>query len=276
MIPPIYYTIANVFAPAKLKVAVARRAISAAGKTAVLADLPDLPASLAGRRAAATTRAGGSILIACLATAGLLAACGGGVPQAADDQPTLTLRQPNADPPSYPRVTDVPERPEGLPTEDELAERRRRLEADRDAALGRVENGSRPPPGPEPLPELTETLQDIPVERPSAGLAEAARSGVSVQVATVHFPSDSIDLDEQMIDVLSQVAREQQSIGGSLRVVGHSGTAISEDLTRRQIATIGQTLVRMGVPPTRIDTEFAGSGGREGGEHGRAVIYLDY
>ena len=170
----------------------------------------------------------------------------------------------------------MPDRPEGLPTEDELAERRRRLEADRDAALGLEGSNGQPPPGPEPLPELTETLQDIPVERPPTGLVEVARAGVSVQVATVYFPSDSVDLDEQMIDVLSQVAREQQSIGGGIRVIGHGGTTASEDLTRRQIAVIGQTLVRMGVPPTRIDTELAGSGGGEGGDHGRAVIYLDY
>ena len=275
MIAPISYTIAHGFAPAKLKVAVARRAVSAAGKIAALANKPDPSARIADRRRAVLPKAGG-ILIACLAIATMLAACGGDTPHAADIQPTLTLRMPNTGTPSYPRVADVPDRPEGLPTEEELAERRRRLEADRDAALGREGNGDQPPAGPAPLPELTETLQDIPVERPSAGLVEVARAGVSVQVATVYFPSDSTDLDEQMIDVLSQVAREQQSIGGGIRVIGHPGIATSEDLARRQIATIGQTLVRMGVPPTRIDTELAAAGGNEGGDHARAVIYLDY
>jgi outer membrane protein OmpA-like peptidoglycan-associated protein len=218
----------------------------------------------------------GRILIACLAIAPLLAACGGDAPLAGDAQPTLTLRLPNTDTPAYPRVTDVPGRPENLPTEDELADRQRRLEADRDAALGNDGGGTQPPAGPEPIPELTETLQHTPVERPPSGLVEVARSGVSVQIATVYFPSDSVDLDEQMIDVLSQVAREQQSIGGGIRIVGHAGPAASEDLARRQMATVGQTLVRMGVPPTRIDTELAVAGGNQGGDHGRAVIYLDY
>lgn len=216
------------------------------------------------------------MLIACLAMIPVLAACGGGAPHAADVEPTLTLREPSAGTPSFPRVTDVPERPEGLPTDEELAERRRRLEADRDAALGREGIGSELPPGSEPVPELAETLQDIPAERPSPALVEVARAGVSVQVATVYFPSDSNDLDEQMIDVLSQVAREQQSIGGGIRVIGHAGIAGSDDLTGRQIAMIEQTLVRMGVPPTRIDTELAEARGSEGGDHGRAVIYLDY
>lgn len=230
---------------------------------------------VASLRFAARQTARCLLSIACLAIVSSLAACGG-APNSADIQPTLALRTPNAEPPSYPRVTDVPTRPEGLPTEQELAERRRRLEADRDAALGRDGNGSQPPPDPPPLSDMTETLQDVPVEQPSPRLAEGARAGVSVQVATVYFPSDSTDLDEQMIDVLSQVAREQQSIGGGIRVIGHPGLAASEDLARRQMAAIGQTLVRMGVPPTRIDTELTRAASGEGGDHGRAVIYLDY
>ena len=275
MNPRISYTIEYGFAPAKLKVAMARRTVSAAGKTAVLAIKPHLPACRAVQRIAALLARRDGVLIAGLAIF-LLGACGNTDPRAADIQPTLTLRLPKPATPDYPRVTDVPNRPEGLPTEDELAERRRRLEADRDAALGREGSGALPPPAPGPLPALTETLQDVPVERPATGLVEVARAGVSVQVATVYFPSDSVDLDEQMIDVLSQVAREQQSIGGGIRIIGHKGTGASEDLTRRQMAMIGQTLVRMGVPPTRIDSEVAGSGGGAGGDHGRAVIYLDY
>ena len=176
--------------------------------------------------------------------------------------------------PRYPRITDVPDRPEGLPSEEQLTERRRRLEADRDSALGRDPALPVPPPTPDPLPALTETMQDLPVATAPAS-ADAARAGVSVQVATVFFPADSIDLDEQMIEVLSQVAREQQAIGGGLRLVGHGPAAASEDLARRQLAEIGRTLVRMGVPPTRIDSELAEPGGG-GGDHGRAVIYLDY
>lgn len=210
----------------------------------------------------------------------LMAGCGtgwhDGAPHAADVRPTLTLRLPNTDTPRYPRVTDVPDRPEGLPSGEQLAERRRQLEADRDEALGRDPAAPPLPPVPEPLPELTETMQDIPVERPSTGLVEVARAGVSVQVATVYFPTDSTDLDEQMIEVLSQVAREQQSIGGGIRVIGHPGNASSEDLARRQVAVLGQTLVRLGVPPTRIDTELAEPGGGGDADHGRAVIYLDY
>ena len=168
----------------------------------------------------------------------------------------------------------MPERPEGLPTAEELAERRRRLEADLGTAQGRDSDAVPSPAAPEPLPELTETMQDIPVARSSTGLVAGARPGVSVQVATVFFGVGSDDLDEQMVDVLSQVAREQQSIGGGVRVVGHGGAGASTDLSQRQMAAIGQTLIRMGVPPTRIDTELGAPGGET--DHGHAVIYLDY
>lgn len=170
----------------------------------------------------------------------------------------------------------MPERPEGLPTAEELAERRRRLEADLGTAKGGDTDATPRPLSPEPLPELSETMQDIPVARASTGLVAGARPGVSVQVATVFFAAGSDDLDEQMIDVLSQVAREQQSIGGGVRVVGHGGTGASADLSQRQMAAIGQTLIRMGVPPTRIGTELGTSGGGGEADHGHAVIYLDY
>ena len=175
-----------------------------------------------------------------------------------------------------PRLNDVPDRPEGLPTQEELAELRRRLEADRNEALGGPADEPPMPPIPEPLPELTETMEELPVERLPTGLVDPGRSGVSVQVATLQFPGDSSDLDPDMIDVLSQVAREQQAIGGTVRVVGHGGGTSSDDLARRQLAEIGQTLVRMGVPPTRIGTELEEPGGDDPGDHGRAVIYLDY
>ncbi len=205
---------------------------------------------------------------ACLLLALLLAACTPSAGDSALGEGNGALR--------FPRLTAVPDRPEGLPTEEILAERRRRLESDRDAALGKTGAGLPDPPIPEPLPELTDTMEELPVERPAAGLVEDPRAGVSVQVATVFFPGDSTDLDRQMIDVLSQVAREQQAIGGSLRVVGHGGVTVSQDLARRQMAEISQTLVRMGVPPTLIGTELGPPGGAGTGDHGRAVIYLDY
>ena len=198
----------------------------------------------------------------------LLAACGPSAGESALGEADGQSR--------FPQLTAVPDRPEGLPTEDMLAERRRRLEADRDAALGESPAQPPVPPVPEPLPELTDTLQGLPVERPPSQLVDGTRTGVSVQVATVFFPGDSTDLDQQMIDVLSQVAREQQAIGGALRVVGHGGVTVSQDLARRQMAEISQTLVRMGVPPTRIGTELGAPGGVDNGDHGRAVIYLDY
>ncbi len=210
----------------------------------------------------------GSCRAACLVLLAVLAGCAAnGTPYAGDIEPSQRR---------FPSLSDVPDRPEGLPTEEVLAERRRRLEADRDAALGNGDDPPPVPPIPEPLPELTETMEDIPVERTSPGLVEVARAGVSVQVATVYFPGDSTALDQPMIDVLSQVAREQQAIGGVLRVVGHGGPAASEDLTRRQLSEIGQTLVRMGVPPTLIGTELGPPDRTAETDHGRAVIYLDY
>ena len=203
-----------------------------------------------------------------MALAMMLAACApNGMPYAGDVEPTGQR---------FPNLSDIPDRPDGQPSEEMLAERRRRLEADRDAALGRDAGAPSNPPVPGPLPELTETMEEIPIERATTGLVEVARAGVSVQVATVYFPGESIALDQPMIDVLSQVAREQQAIGGTLRVVGQGGEAASDDLTRRQLSEISQTLVRMGVPPTRIATELAAAAGEPAGDHGRAVIYLDY
>ncbi len=198
----------------------------------------------------------------------MLAACASdGAPHAGDVQSTQRR---------FPNLSDVPDRPQGLPSPEELAERRRRLEADRDAARGSETVAPSFPPEPEPLPELTDTMESLPVERSSTGLVDAARAGVSVQVATVLFPGESTDFDQPMIDVLTQVAREQQAIGGVLRLVGHGAWATSEDLTRRQLAEIGQTLVRMGVPPTRIATELGAPDSGPEADHGRAVIYLDY
>ncbi len=210
----------------------------------------------------------GACRVACFAVAALLAACApAGSPDAGSGQ---------AAQPRFPSLNAIPDRPEGLPSEEVLAERRRRLEADRDEALGRDAVETPAAPVSEPLPELSETMEDIPVERATSGAAEVGRAGVSVEVATVYFPGDSVALDQQMIDVLSRVAREQQAIGGTLRVVGHGGAAAGEDLARRQLAEIGQTLVRMGVPPTRIGTELGAPGGDAVSDHGRAVIYLDY
>lgn len=200
-------------------------------------------------------------LVVGLVISAFLAGCGSGVPA--------------SDGPRMPRLTDVPARPAELPTAAELAERRLRLESDRDAALD-PENRE---PAQEPAPELTEILEDLPVVPPAGGLPEDRRGGVSVQVATIRFASrsaDSVDLDDQMIAALGQVVREQRSIGGGIRVIGHGGNVVDEDLTRRQIAMISQVLADMGVPPARIETELAEPGSGEGGDHGRAVIYLDY
>ena len=85
-----------------------------------------------------------------LVLAAVLAACApNGAPYAGDIEPNQRR---------FPSLSDVPDRPEGLPTEEALAERRRRLEADRDAALGVDAEPPPEPPVPEPLPELTETM----------------------------------------------------------------------------------------------------------------------
>lgn len=183
--------------------------------------------------------------------------------------------------PRYPRLSDVPDRPQGLPTGAELAERRRRLEADRAEATvldPRAGPAAAPEPVPEPLPELAETLRERSPEVPPTDAAPVGRAGVSVRVATLYFPGDSGDLDDQMIAVLRQVAREQQAIGGTVRVVGYRAVAaIGDALAHRQMAAIGDTLVRLGVPPTRIAAAVAEETQRGGdGDHGHAVIYLDY
>ena len=249
----------------KRKTAAARRGLSGGRRTTEKTNMAPIGARPAAPRFVRSTvlcRTAGLVLAA------FLAACApNGAPYAGDIEPNQRR---------FPSLSDVPDRPEGLPTEEVLAERRRRLEADRDAALGPDADPLPEPPVPEPLPELTETMEDLPVERASPGLVEVARAGVSVQVATVYFPGDSTALDQPMIDVLSQVAREQQAIGGVLRVVGHGGPAASEDLTRRQLSEIGQTLVRMGVPPTLIGTELGPPDETAQTDHGRAVIYLDY
>lgn len=250
---PVYYTIAPEFARQTQDGRGLDRASRAAGKTTELTST----APIASRAARLPVSAP---LFTALLLSLLVAGCapGGGSVRPA------------------PRLNDVPERPEGLPTQEELAELRRRLEADRDEAAGPPAEEPPVPPIPEPLPELTETMEQLPVERPPASLVDPGRSGVSVQVATVHFPDDSAELAPPMIDVLSQVAREQQAIGGTVRVVGLGAVAASEDLAYRQLAQIGQTLVRMGVPPTRIGTELGEPGGDDSSDHGRAVIYLDY
>ena len=260
---PVYYTIAPVFARQTQDGQGFFGASQAAGKTTGLTSTAPITKRVARWPRSAEV---GARLCALLLFSALMVSCApvaGGGSQSGSVRPA-------------PQLNDVPDRPEGLPTQEELAELRRRLEADRDEALGGPAEEPPMPPLPEPLPELTETMEELPVERPPIGLVDAGRSGVSVQVATVRFPGDSTELDPEMIDVLSQVAREQQAIGGTVRVVGHGGQTSSEDLAHRQLAEIGQTLVRMGVPPTRIGTELAASGGGDPGDHGRAVIYLDY
>ena len=202
------------------------------------------------------------VMVALLVT--LLGACGSGSDGVETERPR------------FPSLGEMPVRPEGLPDEASLEELRLRLEEDRAAALGEDPLGEEPAAAEEPLPELSSVLDELPVEPQSAGLVDPARSGVSVQVATVFFPAESTAFDQPVIDVLSKVAREQQAIGGSLRVIGQRGRESSDDLALRQLAEIGQTLVRMGVPPTRIGTELGEPDGLPAGDHGRAVIYLDY
>ncbi|NNG05067.1 MAG: hypothetical protein HKM95_13355 [Inquilinus sp.] len=186
--------------------------------------------------------------------------------------------------PPYPSLSGVPDRPLDLPTREELAERRRQLEADR-ASAGPASRGEPPPepiPPGSPLPELDEAIA-VPAPPPAApapagtsGLVSVDRAGVSVQVATVYFPPGRSDLDDATLAVLRQVAAERQAIGGDVRVVAFAAGTDRAALSQRRASTIGEALVLLGVPAGRVHGD-AGETPTDGdADQDRALIYLDY
>ncbi len=190
----------------------------------------------------------------------------------------------------FPNVNDVPERPKILsPAERQnIADS---LIADRANAKYTEEKLSREGTPTRPLPPRVGTPDQA--EPPAAGAEGAAPSqeaGVSVKaaeppvaaaprakveppvavpappaapVARLHFAGAGAELTSEDIAALQDIARQQKSNGGTVRVSGYAGgvsTRADEvgrmveeaDLSIRRTDVVVRELVRLGVPPARI------------------------
>jgi outer membrane protein OmpA-like peptidoglycan-associated protein len=138
-------------------------------------------------------------------------------------------------------------------------------------------------------------LAPVPAAPPAARLAPAPPEGASTQVAVIYFGDGKIALDGDADKVLDQVASLYRLRGGTVRVIGYSGTAPgSTDIVRSSMAAlnlassradaVANGLVRHGVRREVIQRSASSEapplleGGRNTGLAGtrRAEIWLDY
>jgi outer membrane protein OmpA-like peptidoglycan-associated protein len=157
---------------------------------------------------------------------------------------------------------------------------------------------ARPAPAPAP-PALAALpppqLAPAPAAPPAPRVAPAPPEGASAQVAVIYFGDGKAALDADADKVLDQVASLYRLRGGTVRVVGYSGTPADRgDLVRSSMAAlnlassradaVANGLVRHGVRREVIQRSASSEapplleGGRSTGLAGtrRAEIWLDY
>lgn len=132
---------------------------------------------------------------------------------------------------------------------------------------------TRPPAlGSVPAP-ARQAVQPVAPTAPSLGTP-----GQPVKIGTIYFADNSKALQREDLNILRQVAEVQRSTGRLIRIIGHaSGRVRTFDAARRarinyevsldRAKSIAAALVRMGVPPDRIQAEGAGD---------TAPIYAEY